>query len=89
MRLAGALWLLAGIAYLTSETAAAAAFAGYSYAYDYVSDLGVPYVVVVAGRVLRSPLAAAHDTISVTAGRSLVTRKWYSSLRRFRPPGVM
>lgn len=42
-QLAGALWLLAGLLYLTSEAIAASAFAGYSYANDYISDLGVPY----------------------------------------------
>lgn len=43
LRLAGALWLLAGLFYLTSEAIAASAFAGYSYANNYISDLGVPY----------------------------------------------
>ena len=43
LRLAGALWLLAGLLYLVSETIAAAAFDHYSYAHNYISDLGVPY----------------------------------------------
>ena len=53
-QLAGTLWLLAGLLYLTSEAIAASAFAGYSYAKDYISDLGVPYTLA-DGTV--SPLA--------------------------------
>lgn len=45
LRLAGALWLTAGLCYLASETVAAAAFPGYSYAAHYISDLGVPYAM--------------------------------------------
>jgi len=57
LRFAGALWLLAGLCYLASETAAAMAFPGYSYARNYISDLGVPYVGSIDGRSLNSPLA--------------------------------
>ncbi|AIT81910.1 DUF998 domain-containing protein [Novosphingobium pentaromativorans] len=57
LRLAGLLWLIAGLSYLSAETVAAAAFPGYSYARNYVSDLGVPYADVIDGRVLRSGLA--------------------------------
>jgi hypothetical membrane protein len=56
-RLAGALWLLAGMTYLACEAAAAAAFPGYSYARNYISDLGVPYTALIDGRVIHSPLA--------------------------------
>ena len=45
VRLAGALWLAAGLTYLASETIAAVAFPGYSYAANYISDLGVPYAM--------------------------------------------
>lgn len=58
LRLAGALWLLAGIVYLASEAIAAAAFPGYSYAYNYISDLGVPYDGLIDGRASHSPLAS-------------------------------
>ncbi|GFM31445.1 DUF998 domain-containing protein [Novosphingobium sp. PY1] len=51
------LWLLAGLCYLSAETISAAAFPGYSYASNYVSDLGVPYADVIDGRMLRSGLA--------------------------------
>lgn len=57
MRLAGVLWLLAGTFYLTCETITAAAFPGYSYAHNYISDLGVPYDGMIHGRALHSALA--------------------------------
>jgi hypothetical membrane protein len=57
LRLAGVLWLCAGLCYLASEAIAAAAFPGYSYATNYISDLGVPYEGMVDGRPLRSGLA--------------------------------
>ena len=56
-RSAGALWLAAGLLYLTAEAIAAGAFPGYSYAHNYISDLGVPYPGEMAGRPLRSALA--------------------------------
>lgn len=61
MRAAGALWLLAGTCYLTCETIAAAAFPGYSYAHNYISDLGVPYDGAINGRALRSGLAGVMN----------------------------
>jgi len=61
IRLAGALWLLAGIAYLVSEAIAAAAFPGYSYAHNYISDLGVPYDCIIDGREIHSPMAAVMN----------------------------
>jgi hypothetical membrane protein len=57
LRLAGLLWLLAGATYLASETIAAAAFPGYSYARNYISDLGVAAAGVIDGRSVHSPLA--------------------------------
>jgi hypothetical membrane protein len=51
------LWLCAGLFYLASEAITAAAFPGYSYLTNYISDLGVPYEGVVDGRPLRSGLA--------------------------------
>lgn len=58
LRLAGALWLLAAMAYLMSEAIAAAAFPGYSYAHNYISDLGVPYDAMIDGRTIHSPMAS-------------------------------
>jgi hypothetical membrane protein len=53
VKLAGALWLAAGATYLTSEAVAAAAFPGYSYASNYISDLGIPY-----------PVAGSHSSLA-------------------------
>jgi hypothetical membrane protein len=58
LRLAGALWLLAAISYLMSEAIAAAAFPGYSYVHNYISDLGVPYDAIIDGRTIHSPMAS-------------------------------
>jgi hypothetical membrane protein len=44
----GLVWLSAAVSYLTLEAIAGAAFPSYSYAYNFISDLGVPS---------RSPLA--------------------------------
>ena len=41
-RMAGVLWLAAGLAYLAAETVAAMGFPQYDYAGNYISDLGVP-----------------------------------------------
>jgi hypothetical membrane protein len=57
LSLAGTLWLFAGIFYLAAEAITAAAFPGYSFAHNYISDLGVPYQSVVDGRTLDSPRA--------------------------------
>ena len=54
---AGLLWLCAGLAFLTAEAITAHAFPGYSYAHNYISDLGVPYAGEISGRALRSTLA--------------------------------
>lgn len=61
--LPGVLWVLAGIAWLTDEALAAAAFPGYSYATNYISDLGVPEVGGFQGRAIDSPL---HVLMNVT-----------------------
>ena len=67
-RLAGALWLLAGLFYLAAETVAAGAFPGYSYCANYVSDLGVPYPGVAEGRMLASGLAWVMNLGLITDG---------------------
>ena len=53
---AGVCWLAAGVAYLLAEAVTASAFPGYSYALNYISDLGIPDVEVLAGRPIDSPL---------------------------------
>ncbi len=42
VRVAGAAWLLAGLAYIVCETVVAQHYTDYSYARDYISTLGVP-----------------------------------------------
>ncbi|OBI41749.1 DUF998 domain-containing protein [Mycobacterium colombiense] len=53
-----ALWVVAGVGYLVFEAIAAAAFEpAYSYARNYISDLGLPNGTVVHGRPIYSPRA--------------------------------
>lgn len=49
LRVAAALWVVAGAWYLGAEVIAAQQFPGYSYSTDYISDLGRPW---------QSPMAA-------------------------------
>ncbi len=56
---AGILWIVTGIAYVTLEAIAAASYrGGYSYANNYISDLGVISPSVFEGRTIDSPRAA-------------------------------
>lgn len=56
---AGVLWIVAGVAYVTLEAIAAAGYVGgYSYANNYISDLGVTSPSVFEGRTIESPRAA-------------------------------
>jgi hypothetical membrane protein len=56
-RTAGTLFLVAGLVYLAAETISAAAFPGYNYATNYISDLGVSACpIVYNGREICSPL---------------------------------
>ena len=61
LRIAALLWVLAPTVYLLAEAVAATAFDGYSYATNYISDLGVPEVGVYEGRTIDSPLAAVMN----------------------------
>lgn len=67
-RAAGICWLAAGAVYLLAEAAAASAFPGYSYALNYISDLGVPDVEVLAGRRIDSPLWPVMSLAFITQG---------------------
>ncbi|MBW8172926.1 DUF998 domain-containing protein [Ornithinimicrobium sp. Arc0846-15] len=58
---AGLLWLAAGAVYAGCEAIAARAYPGYSYARNYISDLGVPYPGVYEGRVQDSQLAGVMN----------------------------
>ncbi|KZX19973.1 DUF998 domain-containing protein [Rathayibacter tanaceti] len=59
--LPGVLWIVSALAYLLAEAVAASAFPGYSYAQNYISDLGVPEVGVFEGRIIDSPLHAVMN----------------------------
>ena len=67
-RLAALCWMLAGVVYVTTEAVAAAAFPGYSYATNYISDLGIPQVETFDGRAIDSPLHAVMNTGFVLHG---------------------
>ena len=68
IRLSAVLWLAAGISYLACEAVTASAIPGYSYARNYISDLGNP--VVLNGGAARggSPLAALMNAGFVVHG---------------------
>ena len=57
LRASGLLWMLAALWYLLCEAIAAVGFPGYSYATNYISDLGVPGTGTLEGRVLDSRLS--------------------------------
>jgi hypothetical membrane protein len=58
-----ALWVVAAVGYLILEAAAAASFEPcYSYARDYISDLGITHGGVVRGRMIDSPRADLMQT---------------------------
>jgi hypothetical membrane protein len=60
---AGALWIVAGLAYVTLEAIAAAGYrGGYSYARNYISDLGVTIPSTFEGRTIDSPRAIVMNT---------------------------
>jgi hypothetical membrane protein len=70
---AGALWVLTAIVYLTAEAVTAAAFPGYSYAHNYISDLGIPEVGAYDGREIDSPLHVVMNTAFVIQGLLFLT----------------
>ncbi|MDQ1137301.1 putative membrane protein [Microbacterium sp. SORGH_AS 1204] len=61
LRTAGVLFIAAAVVYVGTEAIAGAAFPGYSYAQNYISDLGVPEVGPYDGRFLDSPLHAVMN----------------------------
>ena len=69
-RAAGASFLAAGLVYLGGETVAARAWAApaYSYARNWISDLGAPIVGMFHGRFVNSPLHAAMNAAFVADG---------------------
>lgn len=86
---AGVLWTVAGVAYLSLEAIAAAGYrGGYSYARNYISDLGVTRASTFEGRMIDSPRAIVMNTgfyldgilflaAAILATRAFpATRKW-------------
>src|SRR5580692_8221973 len=72
---AGAIWASAGVFYLVAEILAAQRFAPpYSFAWNFISDLGVTDCgVVIAGRQLCSPLHGLMNAAFITDGLALLT----------------
>lgn len=68
LRAAGILWISAAVIYVGAEAIAASAFPDYSYAQNYISDLGVPEVGVHDGRFLDSPLNVVMNAGFVIQG---------------------
>ncbi len=58
---AAAMWIASAAVYVGSEAIAASAFPGYSYATNYISDLGIPTVGEYDGRPIDSPLSAVMN----------------------------
>jgi hypothetical membrane protein len=86
-------WILAAAAYVVAEAISASAFPGYSYATNYISDLGVPDVGPFQGRVIDSPLHLVMNAafvlhgvlfavagVLVTAGRRTAAARWFRVL---------
>lgn len=67
-RLAGAVLVVAALGWSLLELTAAAQFPGYSFASNYISDLGVPEPGVVQGRSLNSPLALLANFMFCSQG---------------------
>lgn len=65
---AAVLWIAGAAVYVATEAVAAAAFPGYSYATNYISDLGIPDVGTVGGRAIDSPRHAVMNTGFVVQG---------------------
>lgn len=98
------LWVIAGVVYLAAEAISAFAFPGYSYATNYISDLGVQDVGTFQGRAIDSPLhvvmntafilhgvlfaAAALFTVRRTAWRPR-TRRWFVALALVHGIGII
>ncbi|ROR65802.1 DUF998 domain-containing protein [Agrococcus jenensis] len=65
---AGVLWILSALVHLSTEAVTAAAFTGYSYATNYISDLGIPEVGEYQGRAIDSPLHLVMNVGFVVQG---------------------
>ncbi|WIE60124.1 DUF998 domain-containing protein [Curtobacterium sp. MCLR17_032] len=66
--IAASCWIAAAALYLFAEAVSASAFPGYSYATNYISDLGVPDTEMFQGRAIDSPLHLLMNTAFVLHG---------------------
>ena len=67
-RIAGAVLVAAALGWFLLEQIAAAKFPAYSFARNYISDLGVPELGTVQGRPLNSPLSLVANFMFVSQG---------------------
>ncbi|MCF2571233.1 DUF998 domain-containing protein [Brevibacterium sp. UCMA 11754] len=72
-------WILAGVVYLLAEALAASAFPDYSYAMNYISDLGVPDVEMLGDRAINSPLHVFMNIAFLVHGFLFVTASIYTA----------
>lgn len=66
-------WVSAALIYLLAEALAASAFPDYSYAMNYISDLGVPNVENLGSRAIDSPLHSVINTAFILHGLLFAT----------------
>ena len=66
--IAGAVLVVAGLGWFLLEAIAAAQFPAYSYAHNYISDLGVPELGMTEGRYMNSPLSWLANWMFITQG---------------------
>lgn len=78
-------WILAGVVYLLAEAVTAAAFSHYSYAFNYISDLGVPDVEMLGNRPIDSPLHLVMNVAFVLQGLLFATAALFAA-RSLRLP---
>jgi len=71
-RSAGTVFVVAGLVWFVLEAIAASQFPAYSYAVNYISDLGAPDVGVFEGRHLDSPLSLLANFMFVTQGMAFL-----------------
>lgn len=90
---AAAAWVLAAAVYFVAEAISASAFPGYSYATNYISDLGVPDIGPFQGRIIDSPLHLVMNAafivhgvlfaiaaVLATAGSRTASARWFRVL---------
>lgn len=68
LQLTAILWISASLVYLVAEAVTAASFPDYSYATNYISDLGVPDIGYFQGRALNSPLHNIMNAAFISQG---------------------